>query len=155
MIKLISDNIRTLIIKDGGEKVYEGDNNISAFLIKFPETIKDKPIDMYGCDLRVYLDDDHYIKYTLDTSKKEGDTVDIGLDITDEPRTVMVMLVYTEGEKVLGKTNTVDLKVWNAPGKVEVKTRTELEEELAEINDANEELEAVLNGTYVEPDTNF
>lgn len=148
MINLIVNSTRRFNI-ELDEKIYEGDNNISQFNVKLADTLKNEKISTYNCELRVYLTDEEYLSYPIDTSKDEK-TVDIGLDITDETRTVKLMFVFTKDGGVVGNTNTETVTVNAIPGGSEAPTRSELEAELAEIGAASDELESVLDGTYEE-----
>ena len=142
MIKLTVTPTRDLIINTD-EKVYKGDENISSFAVTLPQILNGERISEYEAVLRVYIPDEGYLSYTLDTSKTDN-KVDIGFDITDKTQTIKLKVVFTKGGNIVGQTDEENFTIYDTSDEVEIESR-------AAIDAASAELESVLDGTYVEP----
>ncbi len=91
-------------------KIYYGENRIGEIKIVAPDTIGNKSFD--ECELTLYvLFDDYYINYSLGFSGKTC-IVPITDDITEAVGDHEMFIEITADRKVLGRTNSVNLKVY-------------------------------------------
>lgn len=91
-------------------KIYYGENRIGEIKIVAPDTIGNKSFD--ECELTLYvLFDDYYINYSLGFSGKTC-IVPITDDITEAVGNHEMFIEITADRKVLGRTNSVNLKVY-------------------------------------------
>ena len=114
------------------EKTYITENLISSVHIKLPSTFGDYPVKKLTAELRFYFPEGDYMAYTVDTQQAHPE-VPITNDITEKPQTLSVMLFFYKGGNVIGKTNTIEKVIHDAPLKGEPLTpREEFDEVIAE-----------------------
>ena len=114
------------------ENTYITENLISSVHIKLPSTFGDYPVKKLTAELRFYFPEGDYMAYTVDTQQAHPE-VPITNDITEKPQTLSVMLFFYKGGNVIGKTNSVDKVILDAPLKGEPLTpRAEFDEVIAE-----------------------
>lgn len=135
---------KNLKLDTKGEKIYVGENETARFIIKLNAEKLGGLVDVTTCAFTLYavLESKEMIAYPLTFDTSAQAYVNISADITDTAQTVKLFVKADAGEGVIGKTNTVDVVVYESPDGTEVPSR-------ADIDAANEELEAVLDGTYV------
>lgn len=142
-------------------KIYYGENRIGEIKIIAPETIGSKSLS--NCELTLYvMFEEYYINYSLDFS---GNTciVPITDDITEAVGDHEMFIEITSANKVLGRTNSVNLKVYPFPSReTEIIKRevyiAQIEELISRVNSYETALDNVKNaiiywGTDVNEDT--
>jgi hypothetical protein len=106
-------------------KVYYGENRIGNIRIKIYDTLGD--YNTVDCDFALYvLFDGDYIKYTLDFSEENEFSLPITNDITEFVGDHEMYIEITSSGRVIGKTNSVNLRVYPFTGLCEEITPREV-----------------------------
>ncbi|MBR1731426.1 MAG: hypothetical protein IJ725_03200, partial [Ruminococcus sp.] len=158
MIKLEINSRKELSINKP-EKVFKGENLINSIqLTALNPYIGDKRVEDCEFKLHVVLPDKSYLVYTVEWSERSiplTGFVPITADITAAAQMLKLYVEITSGSAVVGKSNTVELQVYDSPDEqTNVTPREQLEEQIAELQSELEsastltEILAQLKGTY-------
>ena len=118
-------SIRELVLRSN-EKIYQGENKIVSFDVVLPEKIGDYATAECNIEMRCYLGD-NYIPFEISTASRKTSTK-VTSDITETAQTVQILFYITHGDDVIGKTNKVDLIVYETKAGTPIDPRSELDE---------------------------
>ena len=118
-------SIRELVLRSN-EKIYQGENKIVSFDVVLPERIGDYAAAECNIEMRCYLGD-NYIPFEISTASRKTSTK-VTSDITETAQTVQILFYITHGDDVIGKTNKVDLIVYETKAGTPIDPRSELDE---------------------------
>ena len=108
------------------EKIYQGENKIVSFDVVLPEKIGDYATAECNIEMRCYLGE-NYIPFEISTASRKTSTK-VTSDITETAQTVQILFYITHGDDVIGKTNKVDLIVYETKAGTPIDPRSELDE---------------------------
>ena len=118
-------SIRELVLRSN-EKIYQGENKIVSFDVVLPEKIGDYATAECNIEMRCYLGD-NYIPFEISTASRKTSTK-VTSDITETAQTVQILFYIKHGDDVIGKTNKVDLIVYETKAGTPIDPRSELDE---------------------------
>ena len=116
MIKYEICSTKQLVLVDE-DNIYITENNIQSFYFVLPKTFGDYSVSELNFELRVYLSDEDYVSYPLSTTDGNIAKAPITNDITEKPQTVKIIVFATKDGNVIGKTNSVEKEILDAPTK--------------------------------------
>lgn len=158
MIKLEINSQKQLTISKS-TKVFKGENLINSIQVTAANPyIGDKRVSDCSFYLHAVLPDGSYIVYPVEWSQNSiplTGFVPITADITSDAQILKLYIEIKSGAEVIGKSNKVNLQVYDSPNEVTSitprgeleQTISELEEELESASTLTETLEA-LKGSY-------